>query len=607
MTAFFVEYSVSEVLPPRNAEAVISRLRYRTPAGVASWSDGRSCLHVGVDRRRSRNFREVQPKIAASGTLTVFDGFLVERSLLVKKLITNGQAISLDSPDVDLVSAGYEAFGRAAPAHFSGDFSFVVLDPRDGSVFGARDPFGRRALFYARCRNSWILSNELPALLEHPECSQDYSREALADFLLFGWHDLFEKSLTPFRSIQSVAPGCHVTISGTAVREGRYWCFPEAQSDRRLGPRDYVDELRFQLGRAVSDRIDCSSVVVSMSGGLDSTAIAALAREAMESRGGLGEIFLETNVHEGGGEDERFARMAGEHLGMRHRIRVHSLDPAFDPWPPTWSPHRQIAPISILEHDRHLSGDADVRLVGSAADSLFAHDVATFLGTVSTYGLRSALTSRKELKRMFGISMSWGTGVLSRSRAPFSKGKSRTNPVWSFPEWLQPDLIRELSLRERWEHFWNWEPRVTRMRPHPSIEKWLGWPSWFCGNMFVGVDYCPAEVVDPFLDLGLLRCVMSIPSEPWLRDKRLLRMAMSDLLPAAVVNRPKTIAGDVFKDPLARIPHANISDWTAEPGLDEYIVRSAVPRFAPESNPAERLAQLHPFFLNQWLRSRQQW
>lgn len=549
---------------------------------------------------------EIQPRISRRGSVTIFDGFLVEREALIAKLRASHAKVSLDLPDVDLVSACYETFGDATASELSGDFSFLVYDPGEGTVLGARDPFGRRALFYARCRNSWIFSNELPALLEHPECPDEYSPDAIGDFLMFGWHDLLEKSLTPFRAVRSVVPGAQVSVSGSLLRVRRYWTFPGTQPDDHQTRVHPVEELRFQLERAVRDRIDARNIVVSMSGGLDSTALAALAKQVGGSGAG-GDIVLETNVHQGGGEEERFARLAGTHLGLPHRIRVHSLAPVFEPWPPTWTPHRQIAPVSILEHDRLLSQQTAVRLVGSAADSLLAHDVASFLGIARAYGLRAALTSRRELRRLSGISMSWGTGVLSTVRAWLRGRRPGQNPVWNFPSWLRPEFVRQHSSEERWRDFWNWEPRVSRSQPHPSVERWLGWPSWFCGNMFVGIDFCPSEVVDPFLDLGLLKVVMSVPSEPWLRDKWIFRKAVADLLPDAVVRRPKTIAGDVFRDPLAGISGGEVNDWAAEDDLDEYIDRGAVPRFVAESDPAERLVQLHPFFLNQWFRSRRLW
>ena len=463
MTAYFIEHAVADLAPCGHAEAVFARLRYRAPAGVVSHSGRGFRLHVGVDRRRRRNSKEVQPCIAGSGALTVFDGFLVERNALVEKLLARRCTVSQDQSDVELVSACYEAFGHAAPSHLSGEFSFVIVDPRDGSLLAARDPFGRRALFYARCGDCWVLSNELPAVLEHPDCSQAYSKEALGDFLMFGWHDLYDKSLTAFRAVRSVVPGCRVVISGNSLMESRYWSFPDARAVARAGrTQNYVDALRVHLARAVADRIDCSTVLVSMSGGLDSTAIAALAKEATVSGSASTRIVLETNVHECGADEETFARMAGAHLGLPHRIRVHSLDAVFDPWPPTWSPHRQIAPISILDHDRQVSGESAIRLVGSAADSLFAHDAATFLGTARTYGLRSAWTSRRELKRMFGASMSWGTGVVAHLPWSGAPRRPHAEPVWGFPGWLEPDFVREHSLRERWADFWRWEPEVTR-------------------------------------------------------------------------------------------------------------------------------------------------
>jgi hypothetical protein len=529
----------------------------------------------------------------------------VEREQLVRKINARAGNASLHMPDVDLVSACYEVFGSATASHLSGEFSVAIYDPRKRCVLLARDPFGRRALLYSRCRDSWIISNELPALVAHPDCSGELSKVAIGDFLMFGWHDLHDKSLTAFESIRSVVPGEQITLEQASSTAERHWNFPEAsESQSRCDVRGYAEGLRFQLRRAVQERLDCSTVVVSMSGGLDSTAIAAFAKEARPLVGHGTRIILETNVHEPNSEEERCARLASSYLGLPHRVRTHSLDAVFEPWPATWAPHRQIAPVAIFNHDRDLALEAQVRMVGSAADSLFAHDSATFLGIARSYGLRAALASRHELRRSFGRKMSWGTGFLSSTRAPKADAG---NEGWQFPKWLNPDFVREYGLQDRWRDFWQWSPVATREQPHPSIVRWLGWPNWFCGNMFVGIDFCPAEVVDPFLDLGLLRFIQSIPSEPWLRDKWIMREAVSDMLPPEIVTRRKVIAGDVFQKPLASVPAALVDDWTAEEGIEEYVMRKSVRSFDAEMEPAERLVHLHPFFLNKWINSRRQW
>lgn len=609
MTAFFVEFwGKSPRISRSGREPWLSRLSFRNPDASGIWEDEALSMSSGVHRFRTRHRLEQQPwNDTTRNTVAAFDGCLVDRADLVRRIRAAELDASFAMPDVELVSLAYAAYGLDLAANLNGEFSLAIYDARCKRVLLARDVFGRRALFYAQTRDGWAASNELPALRVHPDCSSEKSRPALADFLLFGHHDFHDKALTPYRDIQAVPPGGQVVLDASGAVRTAYWRFPEIDVVAPTRNGEYVERLQDALFAAVRERMDCARVLVSMSGGLDSTAIAAVAKRVVDSDGQDQRVTLETHVLNYGEDEEKFARLAAERLALPHRIRQHSFADLLSPWPPTWAPHRQVAPGAILQHDQEVARNADIRFVGDAADSALAHDICNFRQLVHSFGLRTALAARSEYSRRFGASMSWGSGLGRRRWFRREDVAQPAPPILDFPKWLNPDLVRNLDLHERWRDFWSWTPVVSRTQPHPSIERWLGWPNWFCGNGFVNFPGCPAEIMDPFFDMRVVMAGLSCPPDPWLREKHVLREAVRPLLPEAVVNRRKVIAGDVFKDPIASANIKDLDQWAPTDELDEYVVRSAIPAIDLSADPARRLASLHPLFLNNWLRATASW
>src|SRR6185503_14012497 len=113
-----------------------------------------------------------------------------------------------------------------------------------------------------------------------------------------------------------------------------------------------------------------------------------------------------------------------------------------------------------------------------------------------------------------------------------------------FPGGIDDEFARRTNLRERWKEFW--ENRVDDNK-RPAAMRALNSKIWT--SLFEGYDSgatgLDLDVRHPFLDVRLVEYLLAIPTEPWCVNKHILRRAMSDKLPAAVLNRPKTgLMGD---------------------------------------------------------------
>jgi len=117
------------------------------------------------------------------------------------------------------------------------------------------------------------------------------------------------------------------------------------------------------------------------------------------------------------------------------------------------------------------------------------------------------------------------------------------------------------------------------------------------------------EVRFPFFDVGLLRFTLSVPPVPWLMQKRLLRAAMYDILPADILERPKTPLGD---SPLYRTAlRYGTPEWMESlvqaPELEGYVRQDVLLEIIrqPKRYPSFEYSQvIQPLALAGWLRSR---
>jgi hypothetical protein len=110
------------------------------------------------------------------------------------------------------------------------------------------------------------------------------------------------------------------------------------------------------------------------------------------------------------------------------------------------------------------------------------------------------------------------------------------------------------------------------------------------------------EVRHPFIDVRLVDYLLSIPVRPWCANKHILRRAMKDRLPAAIVNRPKTpLAGDPALQMMRRASVRWRDSFEVTPQLERFVSPSLRRSLAEENTPKAVWAKLRLFALNHWL------
>src|SRR5262249_4832775 len=108
--------------------------------------------------------RETQPYVTLSGAVITWDGRLDNRTELVAQL---PPLVSINSTDVVIVAAAFEKWGSACFARLIGDWALSIWNPREPSLFLAKDPIGTRHLYYSLEKDHIIWSTTLDPLVRH--------------------------------------------------------------------------------------------------------------------------------------------------------------------------------------------------------------------------------------------------------------------------------------------------------------------------------------------------------------------------------------------------------------------------------------------------------
>ena len=185
--------------------------------------------------------------------------------------------------DAAFVLRAFKRWGRDCPDRLLGDFAFAVFDARKRELFCARDPLGLRPFFYALLGRRLVFASSIQGVLAAPGVPADIDETRIAALLLGKPADLPADG-SFFSAVSKLEPGHSMAYANGRASFRRHWR-PERVPDVRP-PSDEaaIEELLDLLGRAVRCRCVGGPVGVEVSGGLDSTAIVALAARELERR-----------------------------------------------------------------------------------------------------------------------------------------------------------------------------------------------------------------------------------------------------------------------------------------------------------------------------------
>ena len=527
---------------------------------------------------------------AQTGATITYNGEVYNYRALRRELAACGHTF-VSGTDTEVILHGYEEWGRDVLPRLNGIFALAIWDPEAAELTVARDRFGVKPLYYTEDGGAFTFASEIKALLAAGYRPEALDPAALHRFLAYLW---VPAPRTMFPGVKKLEPAtCLVWKSGNLTNE-TFWC-PRFTPERPVSAPALAGELRERLFATVHRQLRSDVPLgVFLSGGLDSTALLALAScvSAGPPRCYTIAFRAEDSTLEQSADDAKYAALAADAYGAElERIEVapdvvellarvvwHLDEPIADP--------AAIATLLISEAARPTS---TVLLSGQGADEVFAgyrvhqmHRWAEALSVLPPFVSANAVPWALDLARPhaggipglregFALAvdryvrkLAAGVPLEPSTRYAFYRAYYSDKELLGL---YSPELRHELAAERAWsEH-------EEYMRDAPAadfLDKML-YTDWKTFLPELNLAYCDklsmaasVETRVPYLDNEVVDFMCTVPTSlklHGLTSKYLLREAMRGLVPDAILHRRKAGFGAPIRTWLRRDLRGMVDDF----------------------------------------------
>ena len=573
-------------------------MRHRGPDEPGTWADPAGAVVFGfnrlsiIDIAHSHQPLRWGPPESPGRYELVFNGEIYNYLELRAELAERHGAVFATDGDGEAIVAAYHYWGADALTRLRGMFAFALWDTVAGELFCARDPFGIKPLFMATGTGGTAVASEKKCLLELADLvgfDTAIDERAVQHYTVLQY---VPEPETLHRGVRRLESGCYARIRpGRAAGDHPLLraAFPAVPISRGTEQARY-DEITAVLEDSVAKHMRADVTVGAfLSGGIDSTAIAALA-----IRHNPRLITFTTGFEREGFSEIDVAVASAEAIGARHIAKVVAPDEFVAALPEiVWyldEPVADPALVPLFFVAREARKHVKVVLSGEGADELFGGytiyreplslkpfdylpgPLRRSMGTLSKPlpdGMRGkSLLHRGSLtleQRYYGNARSFSDAQLRDVLPGFR------------PEWTHTDVTAPIYAEST-----DWDP-VARMQ-HIDLFTWLR------GDILVKADKMTManslELRVPFLDPEVFAVASRLPVDAKITrttTKYALRRALEPIVPPHVLNRPKL----GFPVPIRHWLRAGpLLDWAHEmvnsSATDHLIDVSAVRRMLDE-------------------------
>jgi len=475
--------------------------------------------------------------------------------------------------DTETILHAYEQYGPQCLDRFRGMFSFAIWDKNARRLFCARDRLGKKPFYYYWDGRLFAFASEIKALLEHPAISPRFEDSLLPEYLAFGY---VSEERTLFSGIRKLMPGHYLTldVSGDEplFETRQYWEIPAAGETETRSDAEWIRECRERLEETVRMRL-MSDVPLGMflSGGLDSSAIAALMRRMFT---GPVKTFA-VGYREAEYSELSYASRVAGRIGTEHHEVSIGMEDFFHALPRlVWHEDEPIvwpSSVSLYFVSKLAAEQVKVVLTGEGSDELFAgYGRYHFYEWNARWGERYRVVPaplRRAIRSLVAASPLLGAGARRKLQHTFLglgedlESLYLDNFYSAFPASEQAGLFPRLNGASAYGNFTRyWDQRPSS----PPLARMLfaDQKTYLVELLMKQDQMSMATSIEsrvPFLDHEFVEFSTRVPAHLKLRNgegKYIVKKAVEDLLPADIVYRKKM----GFPTPLRR--------WLLDPRAD---------------------------------------
>ena len=331
----FVGFTNTKDNSNRIIEDMMDKIRHRGPDSGGKYTD--EDIALGFRRLSIIDITESgdQPIYNEDRSkVLLFNGEIYNFKSIREELVAKGHIFTTKT-DSEVLLHGYEEYGEKLLDKLRGMFAFVIWDTKTKELFGARDFFGIKPLYYAVMGDTFMFGSEIKAFLAHPDFKKELNETALENYLTFQYSPTNE---TFFKNVYKLPAAHFFKYKNSKLDVKRYWDI-SFNADEKPDMEEWVNRISDTFKNSVeAHKIADVEVGSFLSSGVDSSYVASVANVDKTFTVGFGEDEKYNEI----GWAKEFSQYIGkeniskvispeEYWGNIKRIQYHMDEPLADP------------------------------------------------------------------------------------------------------------------------------------------------------------------------------------------------------------------------------------------------------------------------------------
>lgn len=436
----------------------------------------------------------------------VFNGEIYNYKEIREKLKKCGHVFKTET-DTEVILHGYEEYGSRILDKLRGMFAFVIYDTKDKSIFGARDFYGIKPLYYYKDEKEFMFGSEIKAFLGHPDFKKELNRDMLKQYLTFQYsvgEDTF------FKNVFKLRPGHFFKYQDGKLEIDKYYEV-EIKSDDSKSLEEWKDIIRKELNESIKyHKVSDVEVGSFLSSGVDSSIIATISD--------VDKTFTVGYDNKKYSEID-YAKDLSEKIGVQNISKKISKEEYFEKFPSIQyymdEPLADPSAVALYFVANTASKHVKVALSGEGADEIFGgYNIYHEPYSVSWY-YKVPYPIRRFIGMMaYPFRNHTGFNFLVR-RSKKLEDRYVGNAFIFEPR----DANKILSYKDKHDFRELTEPYYKKVEGNDEVAKmqYIDFNFWLIGDILLKADKMSManslEVRVPFLDRQLISNVISIPAK----------------------------------------------------------------------------------------------
>ena len=340
-------------------EKIVEKINHRGPNHTGIYKE--SNIEFAFKRLSIMDLENGSQPLNKDNKTIVFNGEIYNHELLRNDLKAKGYKFDTKC-DTEVLLSAYIEYKEKCLNKLRGMFSFIIYDKDANRLFGARDHFGIKPLYYIDNEDFVAFSSEYKALIELLD-EVDLNKSSLQNYLYFQYVPLEN---TMINNIKIIPPGYLFTVENGKLNISKYYNI-DFKRNKEIAPKDIKDVVTDSIKHHMVANVEVGTF---LSGGIDSTIVASIASKINPNIksfsvgfgvNGYDELEVAKNTASKLGIENIAVNVSqDEYIKALPKVIYHLDDPVADP-----------SQVGIYFLSREAKKHATVVLSGEGANELF--------------------------------------------------------------------------------------------------------------------------------------------------------------------------------------------------------------------------------------------